>query len=97
MAGPLKVAVQMDPIETINIDGDSSFQLMLTAQERGHRLWHYEVRHMSLREGVLKPDKKEFRACQWIRPEDFHLAWAGEMKRDVYVEVFRDFFYVALD
>ena len=48
-------------------------------------------------EGVLKPDKKEFRTCQWIRPEDFHLAWAGEMKRDVYVEVFRDFFGIALD
>ena len=44
----------MDPIEPINIDGDSSFQLMLTAQARGHRLWHYEVRHMTLSEGVLK-------------------------------------------
>ena len=55
MARSLNVAVQMDPIETINIDGDSSFALMLTAQERGHRLWHYEVRHMSLREGVTKP------------------------------------------
>lgn len=35
MTHPLKVAVQMDPIETINIDGDSSFQLMLAAQARG--------------------------------------------------------------
>ena len=50
----LRVAVQMDPIETINIDGDSSFALMLAAQARGHELWHYEVRHMVLREGVLK-------------------------------------------
>jgi glutathione synthase len=54
MPRSLKVAVQMDPIEPINIDGDSSFQLMLTAQARGHRLWHYEVRHMTLSEGVLK-------------------------------------------
>ena len=54
MTRSLKVAVQMDPIEPINIDGDSSFQLMLTAQARGHRLWHYEVRHMTLSEGVLK-------------------------------------------
>ena len=50
----LKVAVQMDPIETINIDGDSTFALMLAAQTRGHALWHYEVRHMALSEGVLK-------------------------------------------
>jgi glutathione synthase len=54
MPRSLKVAVQMDPIEPINIDGDSSFALMLAAQSRGHSLWHYEVRHMSLTEGVLK-------------------------------------------
>jgi glutathione synthase len=47
----LNVAVQMDPLEPINIDGDSSFALMLEAQARGHRLWHYEVRHLALREG----------------------------------------------
>ena len=54
MARPLKIAVQMDPIETINIDADSTFALMLAAQTRGHALWHYEVRHLSLTEGVLK-------------------------------------------
>ncbi len=47
----LRVAVQMDPLEPINIDGDSTFALMLEAQARGHRLWHYEVRNMALREG----------------------------------------------
>ncbi len=52
MASPLKVAVQMDPIEAINIDGDSTFALMLEAQARGHALWHYDVRAMSLTEGV---------------------------------------------
>ncbi|MCM8729621.1 glutathione synthase [Hephaestia sp. GCM10023244] len=38
---PLRVAVQMDPLERINIAGDSSFALMLTAQARGHALYHY--------------------------------------------------------
>ena len=47
----LRVAVQMDPLEPINIDGDSTFALMLEAQSRGHTLWHYEVRNMALREG----------------------------------------------
>ncbi len=51
----LKVAVQMDPIEGINIDADSTFALMLEAQARGHLLWHYEVRHMTLEEGTLRP------------------------------------------
>ena len=48
----LRVAVQMDPIESISIDADSTFALMLEAQTRGHALWHYEVRHMALHEGV---------------------------------------------
>ncbi len=56
MPTPLKIAVQMDPIEPINIDGDSTFALMLEAQSRGHSLWHYEVRHLALREGKPSPD-----------------------------------------
>src|ERR1700735_4037823 len=56
MARPLKVAVEMDPIETVNIDADSTFALMLEAQSRGHILWHYEVRHMALKEGVARLD-----------------------------------------
>ena len=51
MAQRLKVAVQMDPMESIGIEGDSSFALMLEAQARGHELWHYEVRNMWLSEG----------------------------------------------
>ena len=35
---PLRVAIQMDPLEGINIAGDSTFALMLGAQARGHRL-----------------------------------------------------------
>src|SRR5688572_20492817 len=37
----LQVAIQMDPIESINIDADSSFVLALEAQKRGHALYHY--------------------------------------------------------
>ncbi len=37
----LKVAVQMDPIERINIRGDSTFALLLEAQARGHNLSYY--------------------------------------------------------
>jgi glutathione synthase len=38
---PLTVAVQMDPIASIRIAGDSTFALLLEAQARGHRLLHY--------------------------------------------------------
>ncbi len=47
----LKVAVQMDPLETIDIAGDSTFALMLGAQARGHRLWHYRAADLSYRDG----------------------------------------------
>jgi glutathione synthase len=46
----LRVAVQMDPIESIIIAGDSSFALMLSAQARGHTLWHYDVGSLTLDE-----------------------------------------------
>ncbi|HYD24307.1 MAG TPA: glutathione synthase [Croceibacterium sp.] len=49
----LRVAVQMDPLESINIAGDSSFALMLSAQARGHRLWHYDVRSLAWEDGRL--------------------------------------------
>ena len=38
---PLAVAIQMDPIDRIDIGGDSTFALALEAQNRGHRLWYY--------------------------------------------------------
>jgi glutathione synthase len=63
MPGPLprllKVAVQMDPIETIDIDADSTFALMLEAEARGHALWHYGPRDLALEDG---------RVTAWARP-----------------------------
>ena len=50
----LNIAVQMDPLHGIDITGDSTFALMLEAQARGHRLWHYEVPHMWLEGAVLQ-------------------------------------------
>ncbi|WP_416831782.1 MAG: glutathione synthase [Erythrobacter sp.] len=44
----LKIAVQMDPIESINIKGDSSFALMLAAQERGYEVFEYHVESLTL-------------------------------------------------
>ncbi len=44
----LRVAFQMDPIESINFDTDTSLILALEAQKRGHTLYHYLPRHLSL-------------------------------------------------
>ncbi len=36
-----KIAFQMDPIETVTIDGDSTFHLALEAQSRGHEIYYH--------------------------------------------------------
>jgi glutathione synthase len=47
----LKIAVQMDPIERINIKGDSTFALLLEAQKRGHSLSYYTPERLALLNG----------------------------------------------
>jgi glutathione synthase len=47
----LTVAVQMDPLETINIAGDSTFALMLSAQARGHSLFQYRAEDLTYEAG----------------------------------------------
>ena len=49
----LKVAFQMDPIETVDIDADSSFRLAEEAQARGHGLFFYAPEHLVFREGRI--------------------------------------------
>ncbi len=50
----LSIAIQMDPINKIDIRGDSSFALGLEAQNRGHRLWCYTPDMLSLAEGEVQ-------------------------------------------
>ena len=47
----LRIAIQMDPLSTVNIDADTTFALAEVAQARGHKLWIYEPRHLSFDTG----------------------------------------------
>jgi glutathione synthase len=53
MARSLRVAVQMDPILSVNPNADSTFALMVEAQARGHVMWHYHPRDLAFAGGVL--------------------------------------------
>lgn len=53
MLMPLNVAIQMDPVETLDITGDTTFALGLEAQARGHKLWYYTPDKLSYQEGRL--------------------------------------------
>jgi len=50
---PLSIACQMDPIDRIDIRGDSTFAMLLEAQRRGHTLHYYTPPHLSLLNGKL--------------------------------------------
>ncbi|MEH6477343.1 MAG: glutathione synthase [Sneathiella sp.] len=49
----LTVAIQMDPIEDVDINGDSTFVLALEAQARGHKLYHYGPKDLSFLDGDI--------------------------------------------
>jgi glutathione synthase len=49
----------MDPLETINISGDSTFALMLKAQELGHKLYHYLAEDLTYQDGRLYSGARE--------------------------------------
>lgn len=50
---PLRIAVQMDPIDRIDIRGDSTFAILLEAQKRGHDVFYYTPANLSLHGGRL--------------------------------------------
>ncbi len=52
----LKIAVQMDPIASINPAGDSTFAMMLEAQARGHKVDYYVPGTLALRDNVVTAD-----------------------------------------
>jgi len=87
---PLRVAVQMDPLERINIAGDSTFALLLKAQERGHTLYHYLAEDLTYQEGRVYAGAREV-SVQAVKGDHFRL---GEFRvldlgRDVDVVLMR--------
>ena len=69
MSPSLRVAIQMDPLETIDIAGDSTFAMMLEAQARGYELFVYEVGSLALREGARRvAGERSSRVTAEVRP-----------------------------
>jgi glutathione synthase len=68
----LRVAVQMDPLETIKISGDSTFALMLKAQELGHTLHYYLADDLTYSGGRLYAGAREV-TVQAVAGDHFRL------------------------
>ena len=67
----MKIAFQMDPIQSVDIDADSSFRLAEEAQTRGHSLFFYEPDHLSYDEGRVLARGSEF-TVQRVRGDHVH-------------------------
>lgn len=74
----LKIAVQMDPIETINPRGDSTFALMLEAQERKHKVDYYVPGTLALRDNKVSAETAPITVFDKPKGEHFAL---GEFAR----------------
>ncbi|WP_112310869.1 glutathione synthase [Pseudogemmobacter bohemicus] len=76
----LKVALQMDPIGSVNIDADSTFRIALEAQSRGHRLFFYTPDRLAFVEGRVMA------RGQWIelrREKGNHISFGPETEVDL--------------
>ena len=61
----LRVAVQMDPIESVNIESDTTFLMALEAQARGHQLWIHGPEKLALENGRVRARARRLT----VRPE----------------------------
>jgi len=86
----LSVAVQMDPLEGINISGDSTFAIMIGAQKRGHKLYHYLADALTYADGRLYAGAHEV-SVQAVAGDHFRLGEFAilDLGRDVDVVLMR--------
>lgn len=76
----LKVALQMDPIGSVNINADSTFRIGLEAQARGHTLFFYTPDRLAFVEGRVVA------RGQWIelrREVGNHVSYGPEVEVDL--------------
>jgi glutathione synthase len=55
----MRIGVQMDPLDRIQVEGDTSFALMLEAQRRGFEVWWFPPEDLFFEEGVLRAEARQ--------------------------------------
>ena len=79
---PLQIAIQMDPIEAVDVDADTTFDLALEAHRRGHRLHIYQPQALSLRDGRASARAREVRLLK--REQGAHASLAAPETLDLH-------------
>ncbi len=80
----LRVAIQMDPIEAVNIESDTTFLQAMEAQNRGYPVWVYDFRTLALEDGRLFCRARPVTLRQ--NPGD-HVSLGEEVKLDLSQDV----------
>ncbi|MFN8958748.1 MAG: glutathione synthase, partial [Hyphomonadaceae bacterium] len=81
---PLRIAIQMDPIEHVNIDGDTTFAMAEEAQSRGYEIFVYPVDTLSWQEGKVSARAKPAKVR---RVKGDHVTLGAEVVLDLVEDV----------
>lgn len=76
----LRVAVQMDPLESVDIEADTTFALMMEAQERGHQLFVYGPEALTWGAGEIRA---RARPVEVKREKGNHAAFGADTTLDL--------------
>lgn len=86
----LRIAVQMDPLESVNPAGDSSFMMIEEAQRRGHSVSVYGVDHLFYDSGFVRAHARPARVFPGRTPHaEFEPAALLDLRKDVDVVLMR--------
>ncbi len=86
----LRVAVQMDPLESVNPAGDTSFMMIEEAQARGHAVWVYGVNDLAYEHGAVRATARPARVHPGETPHaSFEAATKIDLRHDIDVVLMR--------
>ncbi len=77
----LKIAIQMDPIEAVDVNADTTFDMALEAYERGHEIWVYAAPSLQLNAGQVFARAKKIDAIK--RQQGEHVVLSEESQLDL--------------
>lgn len=72
----LKIAILMDPMEEVGIEGDTTFDMAMVAHERGHDIWVFQPMHLGLHHGEVMARARKIKKLQRVKGD--HIIWAEE-------------------
>ena len=84
----LKIAFQMDPIASVNIDADSTFDIALECHSRGHEVWVYEPRDMAMEDGRVRARARRVDRLERRRGDHVALAEAETVDLKTFEVIF---------